>query len=147
MSAMPYLAAREAKVGLMPNAKVGTVTTDVTAAVKAAKGGQVQFRADKAAVVHAPVGKASFDETTRQLLWRIGRIPKDKTPHLSGSMQLSDAAAPAYPTVSASFRVPGFSVSGLKIDGLTIVNTVAKPYKGVRTITKAGHFQIRTAPR
>ena len=97
--------------------------------------------------LNASFGKASFDETTRQLLWRIGRIPKDKTPHLSGSMQLSDAAAPAYPTVSASFRVPGFSVSGLKIDGLTIVNTVAKPYKGVRTITKAGHFQIRTAPR
>merc|ERR1719198_2286808 len=48
--------------GLMPNAKVGTVTTDVMAAVKAAKGGQVQFRADKGAVVHAPIGKASFDE-------------------------------------------------------------------------------------
>jgi large subunit ribosomal protein L1 len=48
---------------LMPNPKVGTVTMDVAAAVAAAKGGEVQFRAEKAGVVHAGVGKASFDET------------------------------------------------------------------------------------
>jgi len=47
---------------LMPNPKVGTVTMDVTAAVKAAKGGEVQFKAEKGGVVHAGVGKASFDE-------------------------------------------------------------------------------------
>ncbi len=46
---------------LMPNPKVGTVTMDVTEAVKAAKGGQVQFKVEKAGVVHAGVGKASFD--------------------------------------------------------------------------------------
>ena len=47
---------------LMPNPKVGTVTMDVAEAVKAAKGGEVQFKAEKAGVVHAGVGKASFDE-------------------------------------------------------------------------------------
>ena len=47
---------------LMPNPRVGTVTMDVEAAVKAAKGGEVQFKAEKAGVVHAGVGKASFDE-------------------------------------------------------------------------------------
>ena len=48
--------------GLMPNPKLGTVTPDVAAAVKAAKAGEVQYRAEKAGVVHAGVGKASFDE-------------------------------------------------------------------------------------
>ena len=47
---------------LMPNPKVGTVTMDVKEAVEAAKGGQVQFKAEKAGVVHAGVGKVSFDE-------------------------------------------------------------------------------------
>ena len=46
---------------LMPNPKVGTVTMDIAEAVKAAKGGEVQFKAEKGGVVHAGVGKASFD--------------------------------------------------------------------------------------
>ncbi|MFT5001163.1 MAG: large subunit ribosomal protein L1 [Paracoccaceae bacterium] len=47
---------------LMPNPRVGTVTMDIKAAVEAAKGGEVQFKAEKAGVVHAGLGKASFDE-------------------------------------------------------------------------------------
>lgn len=48
--------------GLMPNPKLGTVTMDVRGAVQAAKSGQVEFRAEKAGIVHAGVGKASFDD-------------------------------------------------------------------------------------
>ena len=48
--------------GLMPNPKLGTGTADVAAAGEAAKGGQVQFRAEKAGIVHAGIGKASFSE-------------------------------------------------------------------------------------
>lgn len=47
--------------GLMPNPKVGTVTPDVATAVKNAKAGQVRYRADKAGIVHCPIGKTSFE--------------------------------------------------------------------------------------
>jgi large subunit ribosomal protein L1 len=73
--------------GLMPNPKLGTVTADVTEAVKAAKGGQVQFRAEKAGLVHAGVGKASFGEA--QLIDNvkafIGAINRAKPTGVKGS--------------------------------------------------------------
>lgn len=48
--------------GLMPNPRVGTVTMDIAGAVKASKGGAVEFRVEKAGIVHAGIGKASFDQ-------------------------------------------------------------------------------------
>jgi large subunit ribosomal protein L1 len=47
----------------MPNPKVGTVTPDVATAVRNAKAGQVQYRTDKAGIIHAPIGRASFEIT------------------------------------------------------------------------------------
>ncbi len=72
---------------LMPNPKIGTVTMDVTAAVTDAKGGQVQFRAEKAGVVHAGVGKASFDEAklAENVRAFVGAVAKAKPTGAKGS--------------------------------------------------------------
>lgn len=61
--------------GLMPNPKVGTVTTDVAGAVRNAKGGQIQFRTDKNGIIHCPVGKVNFD--TQKLKENIEALIKD----------------------------------------------------------------------
>ncbi|MFZ1851495.1 MAG: 50S ribosomal protein L1 [Nitrosomonas sp.] len=65
---------------LMPNPKVGTVTTDVAGAVKNAKAGQVQFRADKTGVIHCTIGRASFnvDALKQNLLALIEALNKSK---------------------------------------------------------------------
>ncbi|MDR2874785.1 MAG: 50S ribosomal protein L1 [Methylobacillus sp.] len=66
--------------GLMPNPKVGTVTPDVATAVKNAKGGQVQYRTDKAGIVHCPIGRASFevDALKENLLALLDALNKSK---------------------------------------------------------------------
>ena len=56
--------------GLMPNPKLGTVTPNVAEAVKAAKGGQVEFRVEKAGIIHSGIGKASFTEADLQAQFR-----------------------------------------------------------------------------
>jgi len=72
---------------LMPNPKVGTVTMDVKAAVEAAKGGEVQFKAEKGGVVHAGVGKASFDEAKliENVKAFIGAVQKAKPEGAKGA--------------------------------------------------------------
>ena len=73
--------------GLMPNPKLGSVTNDVTQAVQDAKGGQVQFRVEKQGIIHAGIGKASFNEDQLQqnilALWTA--IQKAKPSGIKGS--------------------------------------------------------------
>ena len=73
--------------GLMPNPKLGTVTNDIAEAVKAAKGGQVEFRAEKAGLVHAGVGKASFTKEAliENLKTFVGAVAKAKPAGAKGS--------------------------------------------------------------
>ncbi len=73
--------------GLMPNPKLGTVTANVTEAVKAAKGGQVEFRAEKAGIVQAGVGKASFSETAilENVQAFVGAISRAKPTGIKGT--------------------------------------------------------------
>ena len=91
--------------GLMPNPRLGTVTMDVRGAVSAAKGGQVEFRAEKAGIIHAGIGKASFDEAKL----------------LENARALADAVFKAKPTGAKGTYMKGAALSstmgpGLKLD-------------------------------
>ena len=96
--------------GLMPNPKVGTVTQDVTKAVTNAKTGQVQFRIDKAGIVHCPIGKVSFDlEALRENL-----------------VALLDALNRAKPSTAKGQYIKRVTLSttmgpGVKVDRLSVV--------------------------
>ncbi|MDW3224619.1 MAG: 50S ribosomal protein L1 [Paracoccaceae bacterium] len=90
---------------LMPNPKVGTVTMDVEAAVKAAKGGEVQFKAEKGGVVHAGVGKLSFDEAklVENIRAFVGAVSKAKPSGTKGTyMQKIALSSTMGPGVSVS---------------------------------------------
>ena len=87
--------------GLMPNPRLGTVTQDLTEAVRAAKGGQVEFRAEKAGIVHAGVGKASFTEAALidNVRAFVGAITRNKPSGVKGTyikrVALSSSMGPA----------------------------------------------------
>src|SRR6476660_3888304 len=87
--------------GLMPNPRLGTVTQNVTEAVQAAKGGQVEFRAEKAGIVHAGVGKASFTDNALADNVRafVGAITRGKPSGVKGTyikkVSLSSTMGPA----------------------------------------------------
>ncbi|MCB1453108.1 MAG: 50S ribosomal protein L1, partial [Rhizobiaceae bacterium] len=97
--------------GMMPNPKVGTVTADVAAAVKASKGGAVEFRVEKAGIVHAGVGKVSFDENAL----------------VENVKAFADAVIKAKPTGAKGNFVKKVAISstmgpGLKIDPATLAS-------------------------
>jgi len=96
--------------GLMPNPKVGTVTMDVKGAVEAAKGGAVEFRVEKAGIVHAGIGKASFDE---------GKL-------IENIKAFADAVAKAKPTGAKGTYIQRVAVSstmgpGVKVDPASVI--------------------------
>jgi large subunit ribosomal protein L1 len=100
--------------GLMPNPKVGTVTADVAKAVRDAKAGQVQFRVDKAGIVHATIGRRSFesDKLTGNLKALIDALNKSK-PSSSKGVYLRKVA------VSSTMGV------GVRVDTTSLTETTA----------------------
>lgn len=110
--AIPPMMAKVGKIGrvlgtrgLMPNPKTGTVTMDIATAVQAAKAGKVQYRVEKAGIIHAPIGKASF--------------PHDKL--VANLEALLEAVIKAKPATAKGTYLKGITVSstmgpGVKID-------------------------------
>ena len=99
--------------GLMPNPKVGTVTADVATAVKNAKAGQVQFRVDKAGIVHATIGRRSFDSDKLQgnLLALMDALNKSK-PASSKGIYLKKVALSSTMGVGARVDVSTLATAG-----------------------------------
>ena len=96
--------------GLMPNPRVGTVTMDVAGAVKAAKGGAVEFRVEKAGIVHGGVGKASFED---------GKL-------VENIRAFADAVQKAKPTGAKGTYIQRIAISssmgpGVKVDPATVM--------------------------
>ena len=97
--------------GLMPNPRVGTVTMDVRGAVEAAKGGAVEFRVEKAGIIHAGIGKASFDE---------GKL-------VENIKAFADAVSKAKPSGAKGTYIQRIAVSstmgpGVKVDPASVIN-------------------------
>ena len=95
--------------GLMPNPKAGTVTMDVTKAVKEIKAGKIEYRLDKTTIIHVPIGKASFTEEqlSDNFQTLIGAINKAKPATLKGQYLKSVTLAPT--------MGPGVKVNTLKL--------------------------------
>ena len=95
--------------GLMPNPKAGTVTMDVTKAVKEIKAGKIKYRLDKTNIIHVPIGKASFTEEqlSDNFQMLIGAINKAKPATLKGQYLKSVTLAPT--------MGPGVKVNTLKL--------------------------------
>jgi large subunit ribosomal protein L1 len=90
--------------GLMPNPRLGTVTMDVKGAISAAKGGQVEFRAEKAGIIHAGIGKVSFDEAKL----------------LENAKALADAVQKARPTGAKGTYMNAAAVSSTMGPGISV---------------------------
>jgi large subunit ribosomal protein L1 len=98
--------------GLMPNPKVGTVSMDVAGAVRAAKGGAVEFRVEKAGIVHAGIGKASFED---------GKL-------VENIRAFADAVAKAKPAGAKGTYIQRIAVTstmgpGVKVDPASVLGT------------------------
>src|SRR6204780_3700929 len=96
--------------GLMPNPKTGTVTTDVVAAIKEIKAGKVEFRADKTALVHVPVGKLSFDAQKIQ----------------DNAMTVINSVVKAKPSAAKGKYIKGIFISSTMGPGIQLDSTVTE---------------------
>jgi len=100
--------------GLMPNPKMGTVTMDVATAVKEAKAGKIEYKVDKAGIIHAPVGRVSFDEQKlkENILTLMEDIIRRKPPSAKG-------------TYIKSIAISSTMGPGIKIDPQSILSQLS----------------------
>ncbi|XP_059820771.1 AP-3 complex subunit mu-2 [Hypanus sabinus] len=91
-------------------------------------------------------GNYNFDPVTKVLTWDVGKINPQKLPSLKGSMSLQ-AGSPKpdeNPNINVQFKIQQLAISGLKVNRLDMYGEKYKPFKGIKYMTKAGKFQVRT---
>uniref|UniRef100_A0A670HST9 AP-3 complex subunit mu-1 n=2 Tax=Podarcis muralis TaxID=64176 RepID=A0A670HST9_PODMU len=94
----------------------------------------------------ATQGNHTFDPVTKVLTWDVGKIAPQKLPSLKGVVNLQSGAPKPEenPNLNVQFKIQQLAISGLKVNRLDMYGEKYKPFKGVKYITKAGKFQVRT---
>uniref|UniRef100_A0A665X0J9 AP-3 complex subunit mu-2 n=1 Tax=Echeneis naucrates TaxID=173247 RepID=A0A665X0J9_ECHNA len=97
-------------------------------------------------VVEEIDGTYTFDPVTKLLTWDVGKINPQKLPSLKGTMSLQAGASKPdeNPTINIQFKIQQMAISGLKVNRLDMYGEKYKPFKGIKYMTKAGKFQVRT---
>lgn len=98
----------------------------------------------------ANYGKVTIDDTTKVVVWDIGKLPLNgsiSTPHLEGKIQLATGVPPpeGNPAILVEWHCTGFLCSGLEFDSLSLTNVAYSPFKGVKTMSRHGRFEVRTS--
>uniref|UniRef100_A0A2R8ZIC2 AP-3 complex subunit mu-1 n=1 Tax=Pan paniscus TaxID=9597 RepID=A0A2R8ZIC2_PANPA len=91
-------------------------------------------------------GSYTFDPVTKVLTWDVGKITPQKLPSLKGLINLQSGAPKPEenPSLNIQFKIQQLAISGLKVNRLDMYGEKYKPFKGVKYVTKAGKFQVRT---
>lgn len=91
-------------------------------------------------------GKYTFDPVSKVMSWDVGRIDTTKLPNIKGniSLQTGSSIPESNPTLNLHFTISQLAISGVKVNRLDMYGEKYKPFKGVKYVTKAGKFQIRT---
>uniref|UniRef100_A0A8D3BDX5 Adaptor related protein complex 3 subunit mu 2 n=1 Tax=Scophthalmus maximus TaxID=52904 RepID=A0A8D3BDX5_SCOMX len=97
-------------------------------------------------VVEEIDGTYTFDPVTKMLTWDVGKINPQKLPSLKGTMSLQAGASKPdeNPTINIQLKIQQMAISGLKVNRLDMYGEKYKPFKGIKYMTKAGKFQVRT---
>jgi AP-3 complex subunit mu len=109
----------------------------------------VPQQTESVSISNCSQGQCTYDSLRKQVVWRIGHLTNANTPSLSGDLTFKsghgDTTEGSSESVHVEFQIPNFSLSGTRVTSVSVPNEAYKPFKGVKYMTKAGRYTIRTA--
>jgi len=90
-------------------------------------------------------GTVLYDEAAKVAKWNLGKLPKDRQAQCTGTLVVSGPRVAEAPPVEVAWKVSNASISGVAVASLQLTNETYRPYKGVRLLTRAGRYQVRTS--